>query len=567
VSTVWQLIDPNPSLAKALASELNVSPLTAQILINRGVTDKTAAESFLKPRLAHLRDPMEIPNIDKAARRVLKAKANGEKVLIFGDYDVDGVTGTSILLHTLKFLGIETTYYIPRRYGEGYSLSISAVQKIAASGVKLIVTVDCGISSVKEIAEANKLGMEVIVTDHHNLPAELPKAFAIVNPKMIAGDHPSEHLSGAGVAFKFAWALLKIAGEKDSVFLTSLLDLASLGTISDIVPLNRENRILAAAGLIQINQRKRLGIRELADNSSLTGRISVKNINFGLAPRINAAGRLEHASKSVELMTTDDPDRARELAKELSQINLRRRGIGKDIKEEVFSQLSDEYVGANRLVVLSGNDWHPGVIGIVASQVVDRFSRPAVLIGVTNGAGRGSARSIEGINIFNLLSTCQDLFTDFGGHAGAAGFEIESGKIPELIERLHKIGEERISPDDLRPKIEIDAVIDPSRITLSVVKELEILDPHGEGNPTPVFSSGNLTLSSVRTVGSDGRHLKAKFTDGRVSIDVIGFGFGDYADQLSYDKKYDIAYHLEANEWDGFEVAQLSLVDIREAKA
>jgi len=571
VSAIWQLIDPNPTLARALSKELKVSPLIAQILINRGVKDKVSAESFLKPRLAHLRDPMEIPNIKKAAERLLGTKAprlrsgqaQGQKVLIFGDYDVDGVTGTSILLHTLKFLGIEADYYIPHRYGEGYSLSIEAVRKIAESGVKLIVTVDCGVSNVAEIDEANKLGIEVIVTDHHNLPKELPKAYAIVNPKMIP-DHPSEHLSGAGVAFKFAWALLKIAGEKDSVFLTSLLDLASLGTISDIVPLNRENRILAAAGLVQINQRKRLGIRELAENSSLHGRISIKNINFGLAPRINAAGRLEHASKSVELMTTDDPERARELAKELSQINTRRQGIGRDIKEEVFSQLNDDYVRDNRLVVLSGQDWHPGVIGIVASQVVDRFSRPAVLIGTSNGRGRGSARSIEGINIFNILSTCQDLFTDFGGHAGAAGFEIESGKIPELIKRLQKIGEERISPDDLRAKIEIDSIIDPSRITMTMVKELEILDPHGEGTPLPVFSSGGLTLSSAKTVGADGRHLKAKFTDGRVTIDVIGFGFGNYLGRLSYDRKYDIAYHLEANEWDGFETVQMSLVDVRE---
>lgn len=563
MSTIWQLIDPDPALSRALSKELSISPLTAQVLINRGVTDKTAAESFLEPRLAHLSDPMEIPNIEKAAKRLLGTKAKGQKVLVFGDYDVDGVTGTAILLHTLKFLGIEASYYIPHRYGEGYSLSIKALREIAESGVKLIVTVDCGISDAREIAEANKLGMEVIVTDHHNLPAELPEAFAIINPKMIP-DHPSEHLSGAGVAFKFAWALLKIAGEKDGAFLTSLLDLASLGTISDVVPLNRENRILAAAGLVQINQRKRLGIRELAENASLNGRISVRDVNFGLAPRLNAAGRLEHASKSVELMTTDDPARARELAEELSRINTRRQGIGRDIKEEVFAQLSDEYVEQNRLVVLSGSDWHPGVIGIVASQVVDRFSRPAVLIGVSNGRGRGSARSIEGINIFDLLSTCRDLFTDFGGHAGAAGFEIESGRIPELIRRLQEIGMRRIASDDLRTRIKIDALIDPSKITMTMVKELEILDPHGEGNPTPVFSSGKLALLGARTVGSDGRHLKARFSDGRVSLDVIGFGFGSYAERLSYDKKYDIAYHLEANEWDGFEVAQLSLVDIKE---
>lgn len=560
MNTKWQLIEPNKALAQSLSAALNLSELTTQVLINRGITDAAKAEEFLRPRLAHLRNPMEIPNVEKATKRVLAAKAKGEKVLIFGDYDVDGVTGTSILLQTLKYLGIDATYYIPNRYGEGYSLSVEAVKKIAESGVKLIVTVDCGISSLEEIAEAGRLGLEVIVTDHHNLPKQLPSAYAIVNPKMIH-DHPSEHLSGAGVAFKFAWALLKTAGEKDSVFLASLLDLASLGTIADVVPLNRENRVLAAAGLNLINQRKRIGISELADAAKLGERISIRDINFGLAPRINAAGRLEHASKAVELMITDDPVKARELAKELGQINTRRQGIGKDIQEEVFSKLDDDYVKQNRLAVLSGDDWHPGVIGIVASKVVDRFSRPAVLIGVSDGVGRGSARSVDGINIFNILETCSDLFTDFGGHAGAAGFEIETEKIPELIKRLQAEAEKRISPEDLRSKIFIDAEVDLETVTLNLIKELDVLDPHGEGNPVPIFSSRGVALSNMRTVGADGKHLKAKIEN----IDMIGFGFGSLEKTLSYDKKYDIAYHLNANEWNGFEVAQLGLVDIREA--
>ncbi|MEA3493176.1 MAG: single-stranded-DNA-specific exonuclease RecJ [Candidatus Margulisiibacteriota bacterium] len=562
MNTKWELIEPNKPLAQSLSVEFKLSPLTTQVLINRGVTDTAKAEEFLRPRLAHLRNPMEIPNVEKAARRLLEVKARGEKVLIFGDYDVDGVTGTSILLQTLRFLGIDATYYIPHRYGEGYSLSIDAVKKIAESGIKLIITVDCGISSLEEVAEAGRLGLDVIITDHHNLPNQLPNAYAIVNPKMIPYDHPSEHLSGAGVAFKFAWALLKIAGEKDSVFLTSLLDLASLGTIADVVPLNRENRVLAAAGLNLINQRKRIGISELADAAKIGDRISIRNVNFGLAPRINAAGRLEHASKAVELMVTDDPVKARELAKELGQINTRRQGIGKDIQEEVFSRLDDNYIQQNRLAVLSGADWHPGVIGIVASKVVDRFSRPAVLIGVTDGVGRGSARSIDGINIFNILETCSDLFTDFGGHAGAAGFEIDADKIPELTKRLQAEAEKRISPEDLRSKIFIDAEVDLSTVTLNLVKELDVLDPHGEGNPVPIFSSRGIALSNMRTVGADGKHLKAKI----LGIDMIGFGFGNLGKALSYDKKYDIAYHLNANEWNGFEVAQLALVDIREAK-
>ena len=566
MNTIWRIYKPENVLAHTLSQELKISTLTAQVLINRGVRSIEEADVFLNPRLNHLRDPMEIPDIERAARRVLLAKEKGEKILVFGDYDVDGVTGTVILLHTLSFLGIDASYYIPHRYGEGYSLSLDSVKKIAESGVKLIITVDCGISNFIEIEEANALGMEVVVTDHHNLAKNLPPAYAIVNPKMIPKEHPSKNLSGAGVAFKFAWALLRIANLKNNGFLTSLLDLASLGTVSDVVPLTAENRVLAVAGLKLINERKRLGIKQLAQAASLYGKISVKHIYFGLAPRINAAGRLEHASKSVELLLTDDALQAKTLADELHRINLRRRGIGSSIKNEVFAQLNDDYIAENKLVILSGEDWHPGVIGIVASQIVDRYLRPAILVGINDGVGRGSARSVDGLNMFELLDSCRDLFLDFGGHAGAAGFEISPENIPELKNRLREEIERAVSPEDLKPKIEIDCELEPSRISMSLIKELEVLDPHGEGNPSPVFMSRKLNLFDMRRVGTDGRHLKLKFTDGKISLDTIGFDLGSLADKLSYDKSYDIAYKLETNEWDGFETAQLLLIDVREAK-
>ncbi len=567
MNKTWRLFKPDGGLSRALSQELRISPLTAQVLINRGVKDLGEAEIFLNPRLSHLRDPMEIPQIEKAARRVLAAGERGERVLVFGDYDVDGVTGTAILVHTLRVLGFSVSYYIPHRYGEGYSLSSDAVKNISGSGVKLIITVDCGVSSFAEIEEANALGMEVIVTDHHNLPRQLPNAFAIVNPKLIPGEHPSKDLSGAGVAFKFAWVLLRITGVKDSAFLTSLLDLASLGTVSDVVPLTAENRTLAVGGLKLINERRRLGIRHLAEAASLSGRISVNHIYFALAPRINAAGRLEHASKSVELLLTDDPAQAEALADELNRINLRRRDIGSNIKEEVFSKLDEKYVSENKLVFLSGDDWHPGVIGIAASQVVDRFARPTVLVGVNEGVGRGSARSVDGFNIYQLLESCRDLFLDFGGHQGAAGFEIRSENIPELGDRLRAEIEKRVSFDDLQPRIAVDAELDPSAITMSLIKELELLDPHGEGNPPPVFMSRGLDLTDIRRVGSEGRHLKLKFTDKNINLDTIGFDMGGLADRLSYEGAYDIAYNLEANEYNGFETAQLRLVDMREATA
>ena len=561
MSKLWQSHKPDQFLSQTLSQELSVSPLTAQVLINRGIKTAQAGRSFLRPRLADLSDPMELPNVVAAAKRVLLARERSEKICVFGDYDVDGVTGTAILMHTLRFLKIPATYYIPHRYGEGYSLSLESVKKIAETGVKLIITVDCGVSNFKEIEEANKLGLEVIVTDHHNIPRRLPEAVAIVNPKL--ADQPTRDLSGAGVAFKFAWALLRIAGEKDSRFLTSLLDLAALGTVSDVVILTGENRVIAKVGLGLINQNMRLGIKHLARIASLPDKISVNNIYFGLAPRINAAGRLEHASKSVDLLLSDDDVEAQGLAVELNKINVRRQGIGSEIKEEVFAQLTEEYVKNNKVVVLVGHDWHPGVIGIVASRVVDCYNRPTILIGLNDGVGRGSARSLAGVNIYKLLNACSDLFIDFGGHAGAAGFEIEADKVDEFRRKINTIVDNYISLNDLAPRILIEAELDPADITLNLARELEVLDPHGEGNPRPVFMSRKFSVADARKVGKDGRHLKLKFTNG---LEAIGFSLGAFSDGLSYDKGYDIAYRLEANEWNGFDSAQLSLVDIREAR-
>ncbi|MDD5382117.1 MAG: single-stranded-DNA-specific exonuclease RecJ [Candidatus Margulisbacteria bacterium] len=563
---IWQLYKPEKDLAAVISQELRISPFIAQILINRGIKTASEADAFLNPRLAQLRDPMEIPNISAAAKRVILAKERGDKVVVFGDYDVDGVTGTAIMVHTLKFLGLDVSYYIPHRYGEGYGLSLDSVKKIAESGAGLIITVDCGIASVAEIEAANNLDLDVIVTDHHNLPKELPRAYAVVNPKQIAGEHPSKYLSGAGVAFKFAWALLRTAGIKDSSFLTSLLDLTALGTFSDVVPLTGENRILAVGGLNLINEKRRPGIRLLAEEAALNGRISANQIYFCLAPRINAAGRLEHASKSVELMLSDDPLQAREMARELNRINVRRQSIGSSIKEEVFSAIDESYIEANKLIILAGENWHPGVIGIVASQVVDAFSRPTVLIGINDGVGRGSARSIYGLSIYEVLDTCRDLFLDFGGHEGAAGFEVALENIPELKRRLKEKVEASVKLEALAPRINVECEIEPAQITLSLIKEIERIAPFGEGNAAPIFLIRNLSLADHRGVGKDGKHLKAWFSRDGIDLETIGFNLGSLAKRLDYDRTYDIIFRLESNEFNGFESAQLSLIDFKEAK-
>lgn len=530
------------------------------MLINREVNTTAEIDAFISPKLNLLTNPYDIPDMEKAARRVLLAKEKGEKVAVYGDYDVDGVTGTSIALLALRDLGIDAIYYIPHRYTEGYGLNEGAIKKLADDGVKLIITVDCGISNIKEVAYAASLGLDVIITDHHIAQKKLPPAYAIVNPKLIDYDHRSRELSGAGVAFKFAWGLYRTAGIMDSTNLMSMLDLAGLGTIADVVPLLDENRVLAIYGLKALNDCKRIGLQKLIETANIKKRITASHVNFALAPRINSAGRLEHASLSVELLISTDPLKAGNLALELSRINSRRQKIGSKIQQEAFSMID----GSAKSIILCGQSWNPGVIGIVASQVVDRYYRPTVLIGVNEGVGRGSARSIDGLNIFEVLSTCSDLFTDFGGHKKAAGFEVDEKNIPVLIKRLTERIEETMNDADLIPKLEIDCVLEPKQVNMNLASELELLAPYGEDNPAPTFASDNLKLVDMRRVG-DGSHLKARFTDGTLTLDTIAFSFGHLADKLQLGDSYDLAYNLEVNEFNGYESAQPKLVDVRPA--
>jgi len=560
----WQQFRPDSALSGRVAESLEISPVTAQVLINRGMHTEEKAKYFLEPKLSNLTDPRNLPDASKAAKRILKAREKGEKIFVYGDYDVDGVTGTAILVETLNFLGFTPSYYIPHRYDEGYGLNNEAIKEIKASGADLILTVDCGVSNIEEIKFAHSLGLEVIVTDHHNPPKKLPGAFAIVNPKLGNKNDPARELSGAGVAFKFAWALLREAGIQESGMLLSLLDLTCLGTIADVVPLVDENRILASQGLLSISARKRTGLRALLDAANINGKVGTREVNFGLSPRINAAGRLEHASFAIDLLLSRDENTARDLADKLNKINVKRQKIGSGIQEEVFLAMK-ERPADETLIILEGKQWHPGVIGIVASQVVDAFYRPAVLIGVTDGVGRGSARSIDGFNIFELLEKCRDLFIDFGGHELAAGFEIACDKIPELKKRLRAEVSKMIDPAQLEEKLQIDAEISGEDISLGLIRELETLGPFGKGNSEPLFTTRGLKLIDSRRVG-DGSHLKAKFSDGALTLETIGFGLGKTFPNLSFSSKYDIAYELRSSQWNGFESAELRLVDLKEVK-
>ncbi len=552
----WVLLPENQEKSFELAKRLKISTPLAQIILNRNI-DKP--EEFLRPRLANLRDPFDLPNIKKAAKRVLTAIKNKENILVYGDYDVDGITSSVVVLETLQFLGAKPKHYIPYRYNEGYSLNIEAIKKAKEENTNLIITVDCGVSNLKEIEFANSLGIDVVVTDHHNIPKELPPAIAIVNPKLIKEDHPSKSLAGVGVAFKFVWALLRQAKIKDNLFLTDLLDLVTLGTIADVVPLTEENRVLSSAGLKILNKKKRLGIKHLVEAARVSGDVTIRHVNFAIAPRINAAGRLEHASISLNLLTAQSPDEAQSIAEQLNSINKDRQNIGSKIFDEAVAKIELEKLDDKKVLVLKGDNWHPGVIGIVASKLADKYYRPAILIGSKGEVGRGSARSVDEINIYQILLECQDLFTSFGGHACAAGFEINLDDYDSFCKTIEKKADQFLTPDKLKPHIIIDGNLQTENLTLNLAKEIDLLAPFGEGNEIPIFISKEMKLEELKKVGSNGLHLKARFN----GIDTIGFGLGHLVESLSLSKRYDLLYNLECNEWNGFERVQLKLIDIK----
>ncbi len=560
----WFQYPLQDDLADKIAGEFSISRTTSQVIINRGIKTTEEAASFINPRLSGLRDPFEIPNMKKAAGRVLLARDRGEKVTVYGDFDVDGVTSTATVVLALRKLGIETSYYIPRRYGEGYGMHEEAVSNIADDGTKLIVTVDCGITNAKEIEKASSLGMDVIVTDHHNIPKKLPKAFAVVDPKMIDGPHPSKNLAGAGVAFKFVWAVFKEAGIKDTALIKEYLDLAALGTVADVVPLTEENRIITVAGMKAINENKRVGIRQLIGAAGIKGSVNSHKISFMLAPRLNSPGRLEHAGLSLELLLEEDPVKAGEIAARINKVNSQRQEIGSLIGEEALSSVSGHE--NKKLLVLSSKGWHPGVIGIVASKICEKFNRPAILIGIHEDKCRGSARSVEGCDVYGLLASCSDLFTDFGGHRDAAGFEMKAENLERLKERLSKEVDSHISIENLAAKTKIDCELESRDISLSLAQEMAKLEPFGQGNPHPVLMSRGLKVISKKGVGTAKRHLKLKLTDGRELFEAIGFGIGDISEKIPPNSSFDFAYSLKVSDWSGYDEPELELIDIRRQK-
>jgi single-stranded-DNA-specific exonuclease len=550
--------------ARALAREIDAPVAVASVLVNRGLDDLDAVRRFLEPSLDDLNDPGTLLDLEPAVARIIAALERGEPVRVFGDYDVDGITSTFLLHEVLVALGARADYRIPKRTIDGYGLSRRAVDEAHADGVRLIVTVDCGVTAVREVAHATSLGIDVVVTDHHKVPEELPAAVAVVNPQRAGCAYPFKSLAGVGVTFKLVQALLRgrggLARAKD------WLDVVALGTIADVVPLVGENRVLARIGLDHLNQGGRIGLKVLAEVAGLAGRrITSGQVAFVLAPRINAAGRMDKPEEGVRLLRAKDRREATECARNLEENNGERRALDKSALDEAVRQVERELGEEDRAsIVLWSDEWHAGVIGIVASRLVDRYRRPTLLVKMQDGEGRGSGRSLPGLKLNELLAECQDLLKGWGGHEVAAGFTVERGRLEALRERFEAKVREQLTAGrtDHLARYELDGELTFGECDLRLVEWLDRLSPHGLENPEPLFRTRCVEVLEAREVGS-GKHLRLKVSDGTGTVEAIGFGFGPMADAVRRSGVVDLLYVPARNEWLGETRVQLKLKDVR----
>ncbi len=567
---VWQ-IRPTSSHAAALADTLKISPLLAQVLINRQLHETDPARSFLSPKLTDLIEPSQMPGIMPAIERILRAVQAGEKISIYGDYDVDGITSVAILWHLLQMLGANVDYYIPHRLDEGYGLNTEAVRQLAEAGTTLLITVDCGVTAVEEVRLANQLNMDVIITDHHRCGPVLPEAAAIVHP--LLDSYPNPNSAGAMVAFKLAWGIAntcKKGGQLSPELRQYLLDattLAGIGTIADVVDLRGENRSLAGYGLKAIENSSLVGIRTLVQTAELGGAdVDSYAVAFKLAPMLNAAGRMGHARLAVELLTTDSEIRAIQIAQYLKDQNRQRQKCQLDIFKQAKQRILQ--AGLNhpdrRTIVLSDDQWHPGVIGIVASRIVEEFYRPVIMIHTGGGIGQGSGRSIEGFNLHEGLTACSQYLIRFGGHEMAAGLKIEPQQIPAFAEAFEEFAARAIQHQLLESFLEIDAEARIADFGERIMKELACLEPFGQGNPKPVFAARGVKLiSPPRRVGARNDHLQLSIADASGAVRCIGFGMGGLEKKLLETDVFSVAFEPQYNTFNGRKNLQFVLSDVQ----
>lgn len=562
----WTIQNHDRAAVNELSQKLKVSPLIAALLISRGFETEEKAYKFLNPSYDDLHEPLLLKDMQKAVERILKAIESGEKILIWGDYDVDGTTGTVVLRKALEILGATTGFHVPNRFTEGYGLNIPALEKAKERDYKLVITVDCGSTAFDPIAWAQNNGMDVIVTDHHLTKDEgLPDAFAVVNPNQPDCEYPDKNLAGVGVAFKLAHALLREKGRENLV--KGFLKVVAIGTIADIMKLTGENRAIVKIGLQDLPKAHNFGLKALMEVADCRSEMTSYMIGFRIAPRINAAGRMDVARHVVELFEAESFEKARELANVLNSRNMERQKIQREITELALLEYVENGGSEKQshVAVVAGEGWHRGVIGLAASRIAEKLYRPSIVISIEDGVGHGSARSIAGYHLLKGLDSCADLFEQFGGHAAAAGLKIRAENIEKLRESLNQHCAGVLTDDDLVPELKIDAEVSSATMSLSVVEELKMLEPFGAGNTKPVFATKDLFLVDEPFVMKD-KHLKMRLADAKgKTFEAVWWDGVDKSkgQTLKPKTRIELAYTPEANTWQGNTRLQLVVEDLR----
>ena len=544
--------------ALEIAKKYNISEMLANILVNRGITEERKIEVFLNPTREDFHDPYKMPDIKKAIARILQAKEQKEKIMLYGDYDVDGITSLTVLKKFLQSIDITADYHIPNRLSEGYGLNKETIEKCVQDNYKLMITVDCGISGHTEVEYANQLGLDTIITDHHEPLDTLPNAVAVVNPKRNDSQYPFRDLAGVGVVFKLIQALGMEVGVDSKEYL-KYLDIVCVGTISDIVPLVDENRVIAKLGLKLVQQTRNVGLKTLLYSAGIK-KVDSSAISFGVAPRINACGRMGHAEEALKLFLTDDYIQATEITQKLNEYNRIRQETEKNILTEALKKIEKEYLEEKDCIVLAGENWHHGVIGIVSSKITDIYYKPSVLLSIEGDIAKGSGRSIPGFDLHKALCASSDVLEKYGGHEMAVGLRLKKENIDKFKQTLRTIVKET-EIENIIPIIYIDKLLTTKDLEIEKIEQLKYLEPYGEANKMPIFALKNFKIDSIRSL-SDGKHLKLTLKSENKIIDAIGFQMGELVNDYQLGDKIDIAGNIEINNFNNKKTIQMNIKSI-----
>ena len=554
----WQIYQVEEEKVEELSSKYGINKLLATILVNRHIIEDVQIEKFLNPKRTDFYNPFDMLDMEIAVERIIKAINNKEKIIIYGDYDVDGITSVTVLKSFLEERGLNVDEYIPNRLEEGYGLNKKAIEEIVKQGYKLMITVDCGISAIEEVEYANSLGIETIITDHHEPGHELPKAIAVIDAKRRDNTYPFRNLAGVGVVFKLIQAIsMKIELEEKEYL--KYLDIVCIGTISDIVPLIDENRVIVKLGLKLVEMTKNYGLKAII-NSTGYSKIDSNTISFGVAPRINACGRMGHQEEALKLFLSKDSKEVEELTEKLNEYNKIRQEKEKDIYNDALKQIEKINLDSTNTIVLMGKNWHHGVIGIVSSKITELFFKPSILLCEEGENGKGSGRSIPGFDLYEALTECNDLIERFGGHSMAVGININKNNFDMFKEKFEQISKQK-HIEDIVPILKIDALINLDDINKSMVESLKDLEPFGEENKMPLFAIKNLRVDSIRAL-SEGKHLKMTLKDNKNIISAIGFNLGYLSSEYRIGDKVDVVGCLEVNSFNGVDNLQINLKDV-----